>query len=126
MEVVLSLATGALFAAGTYMLLRRHLLRIVMGLILINNAVTLAVFTAGRLQRTAPPILPEGVAVDAANVDAIANPLSQALILTAIVIGFSFALFSLVVVFRVDTELGASEAAELQQAADDLRRGGDE
>lgn len=97
MELVTSLVAGGLFAASFYLLLRRNLLRFVIGLILLGNAVNLVLFTMGRLTRAEPPVIPKGAVVPS---EPFANPLPQALILTAIVISFGLVAFTLVLVYR--------------------------
>ena len=94
MTLLLALAIGALYAAGTYLLLRRSAIRVVFGLALLGYASNLLVFTAGRLSREGPPIVPEGAATAAATS---ADPLPQALVLTAIVIGFATTALLLVI-----------------------------
>ena len=85
MELPLALVVGAIVAGGLYLVMQRNLLRFVFGLILLSGGVNLLLFTAGRPTRGAPPLVPEGAY---APVGAVANALPQALILTAIVIGF--------------------------------------
>ena len=97
MHTLLALLIGLLFAAGIYLLLRRHLLKLVFGLVLLGNAVNLLVFTMGRVDNTQPPLIPDG---EVALTGAFANPLPQALVLTAIVIGFGLVAFALVLLYR--------------------------
>lgn len=97
MELVLSVVCGTLLAASFYLLMRRSLLRFVIGLIILGNAANLLIFTMGRLTRAEPPVIPEGQKVIEG---AYANPLPQALILTAIVISFGLLAFTLVLVYR--------------------------
>jgi len=97
MEVVLAIVVGVLFAASVYLLLKKSLIKIVIGVLILSNAVNLLIFTLGRLTRGAPPLIDADATVAAAG---IANPLPQALILTAIVIGFGLFAFALVLVYR--------------------------
>ena len=97
MELLLSLMASMVIAAGVYLMLERHILRILFGFILISNGVNLAILTSGRLSKTGLPIIPEGAVMPDAPY---ANPLSQALILTAIVIGFGVLIFCLVLAYR--------------------------
>ena len=97
METVLALLVGVLVAAAVYLMLARNVLRFLFGLVLLSNATNLAIFAAGRLTSAAPPLVPEGLAQPAVSV---ANALPQALILTAIVIGFGLLAFALALVFR--------------------------
>jgi multicomponent Na+:H+ antiporter subunit C len=78
-------------------MLCRNVIRFLFGLVMISNAANLLIFTVGRLKSAAPPILPEG---EALAETATANPLPQALILTALVIGFAVLAFVLVLLYR--------------------------
>lgn len=97
MDSALALLTGVFVAAGTYLLLSRALIRMLMGVLVLGNGINLLIFTAGRLARGGVPIVPPGLEQ---AVGPIANPLPQALILTAIVIGFAIFSFLLVLVYR--------------------------
>jgi multicomponent Na+:H+ antiporter subunit C len=113
MHLLLALLVGVLFAAGVYLILQRHLLRIIFGLILLGNAVNLLVFTVGRAARLAPPLIPEGMTVPPG---ATANPLPQALVLTAIVISFGLVAFALVLAYRAYATLGTTDTDVLEEA----------
>ena len=95
MELVLSLAIGVLVASGVWLLLRPRTYQVVFGLALLSYGVNLFIFSMGGLRTGAPPILHARVAGDAAQY---ADPLPQALVLTAIVIGFATTALFLVVV----------------------------
>ena len=111
METLLALIVGVLFAAGIYLILQRNLLRLVFGVMLLSNAVNLLIFTVGRLTaRAYPPLIPEGAALPP---EPYANPFPQALILTAIVIGFGLIAFALVLVYRTYLTLGTLNQDEL-------------
>ncbi|MEZ4733192.1 MAG: Na+/H+ antiporter subunit C [Caldilineaceae bacterium] len=98
METLLAILIGLLFAAAIYMLLRRSLAKLVIGLVLLSHAVNLLIFTVGRTTRGAPPL----IAADALQLHGLfADPVPQALILTAIVISFGVQAFALVLVKRV-------------------------
>lgn len=106
MEPLLSLITGILVAAGVYLMLERHILRILFGFILLSNGINLAILTAGRISRDGVPIIPPGALIpDGAH----ANPLSQALILTAVVIGFGVLIFCLVLAYRAGQDLKSAD-----------------
>jgi multicomponent Na+:H+ antiporter subunit C len=98
MEALLALASAVLYAAGIYLMLRRRLVQLIIGLGLLSNGTNLLIFTAGGLTRARPPVLPEGAAV---LEQPYADPVPQALVLTAIVIGFGLLAFSLVLAHRV-------------------------
>jgi multicomponent Na+:H+ antiporter subunit C len=103
METVLAFLVGWLFAAAVYLMLSRSLVRYLFGLVLIGNAANLVIFAAGRVTPGSPALVPEGLTAPAAE---IANALPQALILTAIVIGFGLLAFAFVLAYRAREELG--------------------
>lgn len=113
MEIVLSLLVGVLVAAAVYLMLARNVLRFLFGLVLLSNATNLTIFAAGRLTSAVPPLVPEGLAQPAS---AVANALPQALILTAIVIGFGLLAFALALVFRGHQALGTLDSDALRHA----------
>ncbi|HEX6632181.1 MAG TPA: NADH-quinone oxidoreductase subunit K [Gemmatimonadaceae bacterium] len=85
MSVLYAFAAAALFGCGVYMVLSRHVVRMVLGLSLLTTAVNLVLFQAGRIRSAQPPLIPAG----AERLGDSADPLPQALVLTAIVIGFA-------------------------------------
>lgn len=93
MESVLALMIGALIASGTWLIFRPRTFQLVMGLSLLSYAVNLFILASGRLRLDAPPVIGRG-AVDATLY---ADPLPQALVLTAIVISFATTALLLVV-----------------------------
>jgi multicomponent K+:H+ antiporter subunit C len=93
MELILSLAIGVLTASGVYLLLRPRTFQVIVGLSLLSYAVNLFIFSMGRLRIDAAPILDH----DNMNAAAYADPVPQALVLTAIVIGFAMTALFLVV-----------------------------
>ena len=111
MPMLLALLIGVLSAAGVYLMLQRNLLRKIFGLVLLSNAVNLLVFTVGRAARVGPPLVPEGAMLP---VEPYANPLPQALVLTAIVIGFGLVAYALVLVYRSYATLGTMDAEKLE------------
>ena len=113
MEAVFAGLVGLFFAVAFYLMMSKHMVRILLGVVVLGNAVNLLLFTAGRLTREVPPIIPAGA--DVLGSDA-ANPLPQALILTAIVISFSFFCFLLVLGYRAFQDLGADDTDEMRAA----------
>jgi multicomponent Na+:H+ antiporter subunit C len=111
MQAILAFVIGGLYAAGIYMLLRRSLVKLLIGLSLLAHAANLLIFTAARLTRAAPPVLAEG---GAAPSGALADPVPQALILTAIVIGFAITAFALVLAYRVYKTVGTDDLDRMQ------------
>ncbi len=106
MEILLALVSGVLYAAGIYLMLRRRLAQLIIGLGLLSNGTNLLIFTAGGLTRARPPVVPEGAE---ALAPPYADPVPQALGLTAIVIGFGLTAFSLVLAHRVHSTIGTDD-----------------
>lgn len=94
MEMVLSAAIGILAASGIWLLLRPRTFQVIVGLCLLSYAVNLFIFSMGRLTLGAPPIMPRVGFIDPTTY---ADPLPQALVLTAIVISFATTALFLVV-----------------------------
>ncbi len=92
MELVFALAIGALTTGGVYLLLRARTFPVVLGLTMFSYGVNLFLFATGRLATGSQPVL--GTAVE------YADPLPQALVLTAIVIGFAMTAFVVVLALR--------------------------
>ena len=99
MEALLASGLGVVMAAGVYLLLRGRTYPVVLGLSLIGYAVNVFIFVMGRLWFDANPILGSG--------DQVADPLPQALVLTAIVIGFATTGFVIELALRSRHESGS-------------------
>jgi multicomponent Na+:H+ antiporter subunit C len=97
MEILLAIITGLLYGTGVYMILRRSLVKLIIGLILLGNGANILIFLVGRVVKGKPPIIPEGSTV---LLDTYADPVPQALILTAIVISFGLQAFAIVLIKR--------------------------
>ena len=113
MEPVFAVLTGLLFAVAVYLMLSKFIIRVLLGVAILGNAVNLLIFINGRLLREVPPVLASGLEVPAGPV---ANPLPQALILTAIVISFSFFAFLLVLSWRAYEALGTDNTDRMRLA----------
>jgi multicomponent Na+:H+ antiporter subunit C len=110
MEIILAILVGVLYTAGVYMMLRRSILKFIIGLIFMSNATNLLVFlTAG--------IVPGNPAfVDAKGTEGvIADPLPQALVLTAIVIGLGIVVFSLALKYKFFEVTGTDDLDQLKK-----------
>ncbi|MGG2397685.1 Na+/H+ antiporter subunit C [Pseudomonas sp. SH1-B] len=97
MEALFAVALGLLTSSGVYLLLRARTFPVVMGLTLISYAVNLFLFAMGRLQGSASSVIGQG--------SRYVDPLPQALVLTAIVIGFAMTAFVVVLALRSVGEL---------------------
>lgn len=113
METALALLIGVLFGLGAFLMLERSLIRILLGLVLISNAANLVIFVAGGLIWGEPAIVPAGATIPAGVV---ANALPQALVLTAIVIGFGLVAFALVLAERTYRRLGTVDTEAMRAA----------
>ena len=106
-EVVLAGVLGLLFALGTFLVLRRDVVRVVWGVSIISQAANVYLITMGDIGGVAP-IAPGETPTD---------PLVQALVLTAIVIGFGTTAFALVLTYRVYEEHGTIDLNGLREGA---------
>ncbi|WP_210209160.1 Na+/H+ antiporter subunit C [Dichotomicrobium thermohalophilum] len=113
MEPALAAVVVVYFLGSIFLLTSTNLIRILLGVALLGNAANLTIFTAGRLTREVPPVIPEGAMQPLAQT---ANPLPQALILTAIVIAFALFAFILVLVYRSYQELGSENVDRMREA----------
>ena len=116
MHVLLAILIGCLFAAGTYMMLRRSMVKLIIGLILLGYAANLLIFTAGRLTKGSPPLADPELGI---LTEPFADPVPQALVLTAIVIGFGIQAFTIVLFKRTYDETG-SDDLDVLRATDTL------
>lgn len=111
MEIIMAFVIGFLFMVAVYLILSKSLLRIIIGTGLLSHGAHLLILTMGGLGGEAPPVLNEGA-------KPFADPLPQALILTAIVISFGVTAFFLVLAYRSYQELQTDDIS--------LMRGSDE
>ncbi len=109
MEVLLCWLVGLLFTVSVYLLLNKNLIRVLFGIILISSSINLLIFIVGRLTFNAPAFIANKV-----TYAAIANALPQALILTALVIGFGVATYALILITRTWQELGTMNSNRMQ------------
>ena len=127
MEVVFSLAVGVLGGCGVWLVLRPRTFQVIMGLSLLSYAVNLFIFSMGSLSIAAEPIVVAGLPPDLLNYT---DPMPQALVLTAIVIGFAMTALFLVVLLAsrgltgTDHVDGAEDDDEHEASAPDLRSDG--
>lgn len=112
MEIVMSFVIGFLFMAAVYLMLSKSLLRIIIGTGLLSHGAHLLILTMGGLSGESPPVVAEGVTN-------YADPLPQALILTAIVISFGVTAFLLVLAYRSYQELETDNMNLMRGTEDD-------
>lgn len=111
MEYLMALVIGVIFTAALYMIMRRSIVKLVIGLMLLSNAANLLIFTVAGMTRGAPPLIPEGAEQ---MLDAVADPLPQALILTAIVIAFGVLAFAVVLIHRAYQVVGNDDLDQMK------------
>jgi multicomponent Na+:H+ antiporter subunit C len=111
MEIMLALLVGVLSATGVYLLLRRSVLKLVLGIIFLSNAVNLTIFIAAGLVQGKPVFVSE----EAANPADMADPIPQALILTAIVISFGLVAFTLALKYKYFSLSDTDDLDELKE-----------
>lgn len=116
MQGLLPLLVGAMVAVSVYLMLCRDLIRFIFGLVLASNAVNLLILAAGRADVLPPPLIADGRSVPG---QAVANALPQALILTAIVIGFALLAFVFVLFYRAYQVLGTVDSEAMRTAEPD-------
>ncbi|MEM9915436.1 MAG: NADH-quinone oxidoreductase subunit K [Planctomycetota bacterium] len=111
MFVVLSIVAGVLFTCGLYLMMRRSLWKLILGLILLSHGANLAVFVSAGLTRSPAPLTALG---ESAPPDGAADPLPQALVLTAIVIGFAVVSFTAVLVRRAGHAVSSDDPDQMR------------
>jgi len=108
MEFLLAIVAGVLYATGLYLMLRRRLAQLIIGLSLVSNGSNILILSAAGVTRSSPPLITNGVPLES-----FADPVPQSLILTAIVIGFGVLAFSLVLAHRVQQSAGSDAIAAI-------------
>ncbi|HSH05577.1 MAG TPA: Na+/H+ antiporter subunit C [Anaerolineae bacterium] len=111
MEILLALTIAVLYGTGLYMMLRRSIVKIIVGLSLLGHATNLFIFTLGGIKRGQPALIMGTEHLDLAHS---ADPLPQALILTSIVIGFGVQAFAVVLIHRVYKSAGSGDLNDLR------------
>lgn len=124
MELLLALAVGTLAGSGVYLALRARTFDLILGITLLSYAVNLFIFLMGGVSVGAAPILRAGAAPTLAEY---ADPLPQALVLTAIVIGFAMTALLLVIALRTYAQTGSDHVDGVEKTAGRLAEsdGGD-
>ena len=111
MTVVLALVIGVLYGVGLYLVMRRSMVKLIFGLALLAHGANLMIFTVGGLVRGGTPIVPPGAE---SLVPPFPDPVPEALVLTAIVIGFAVQAFALVLVKRAHQEVETDDMDSLR------------
>ena len=111
MNLLLAIVIGCMYAVGLYLMMRRNLIKLVIGLALLGQAANLLIFTVAGLNSDQAPLIPVGQTQPGEDH---ADPLPQALILTAIVIGFGVLAFTLALFHRAHKDLHVDDMDELK------------
>jgi multicomponent Na+:H+ antiporter subunit C len=106
MDLLLPVVVGGLVACGLYMMMRRSMIKLVIGLSLLSHGANLLIFTTGGLVRAKPPLIAEGQERLGLPY---ADPLPQALILTAIVISFGLTAFTIGLIYSAYRETATDD-----------------
>ncbi len=104
LELLLAIGLGVLTGTGVWLLLRARTFDVILGLTLLSYAVNVFIFLTGRVRIGSPPIIDGKLAPTLASY---ADPLPQALVLTAIVISFAMTALILVIALRANAETGS-------------------
>jgi multicomponent Na+:H+ antiporter subunit C len=114
MELIIALFIGLLYACGVYLLLRRSIIKVILGVFVLSNATNLIIFLAGGVTRSGKGFIPEGAeTIDPAT---ISDPLPQALILTAVVISLGIAAYILALKFRYFEVTGTHDLDQMKNS----------
>jgi len=118
MEVALSVLIGVLLGTAIYFMLGTNFMRFTFGLLVMGNAINLLIFVMGRFNRGMAPIVPKDLQVPDIT---LVNSLPQALILTAIVIGFALLSYAMVLVYCLESEFSTIDPDEIIEAGEAMQ-----
>ncbi|MDN3707075.1 Na+/H+ antiporter subunit C [Myroides ceti] len=110
MELLLVILVGVLYSSGIYMMFRRSMVKLLLGLLLLGNGANILIFLMGGLTKGKAPIID---ANQTEFLDVYADPVPQALILTAIVISFALTAFAIVLLNKVYSTTGSDDLDSL-------------
>ena len=114
MSFLLSVIVGVLFSVGLYLLMQKSLMKLVLGVLVLSNGANLLIFVAGGIKRGLNGAVAPVIAATEKQLSmASADPLPQALILTAIVIGFGVIAYFIVLVKTLYTRLSQQDLSAM-------------
>lgn len=117
MELILAVLIGVFYAAGLFMMFRRSMVKLLIGLILLGNGANLLIFLLGRITKGKPPVIPDTAKV----IEGVyADPVPQALILTAIVISFGLQAFAIILLKQVHNEIACDDLDKLNPIEEEI------
>jgi multicomponent Na+:H+ antiporter subunit C len=109
MNLIISLILGILFSAGVFLMFQKSFFKLIIGVILFGYATIFFLFSVGGLTKNAPPLITE----NGIDIGKIADPLPQALTLTAIVISIGVQVFVIVLLRKAYTDVGTEDLDDL-------------
>lgn len=115
MEIILTLSAGFLIACGLYAMMREGMVRVILGIMLMGHGANLMLFSTGDLKMGGLPIIPKGMTE---VVGEVSDPISQAIVLNAIIIGFGVTAFVLILFYRTYKTVGSHEMADYSHSED--------
>ena len=120
MELIIALFIGLLYACGVYLVLRRIIIKVILGIFVLSNATNLIIFLAGGVKRNGRGFIPEGS--ETIDPELISDPLPQALMITAIVIGVALTAATLTLYLSLHHQSGTTDwvKARLLQVNENL------
>ncbi|MGJ1432744.1 Na+/H+ antiporter subunit C [Sphingobacterium spiritivorum] len=116
MELILVVLIGLLYAAGVYMILRRSMVKLLLGIMLLGNGTNILIFLLGNITKGKPPVIDPDLSIFN---EIYADPIPQALILTAIVISFGLTAFAIVLLKRVYALINSDDLDDLNTPEED-------
>lgn len=112
MELILSIIIGVLYTAGVYLLLRRSLVKLILGIIFLSNATNLLIILSAGVTQGKPAFINKETEE---ITQSLADPLPQALVLTAIVIGFGIVAFTLALKYKYYKQTNTDDLDQVKQ-----------
>ncbi len=110
MELILIILLGMLYAAGVYLILRRSMVKLLLGIMLLGSGTNILIFLLAGIVKGKPPVVDEDAKLFH---EVFADPIPQALILTAIVISFALTAFAIVLLKRVYALVNSDDLDDL-------------
>ncbi|MDK2841904.1 MAG: multicomponent Na+:H+ antiporter subunit [Anaerophaga sp.] len=113
MELIIAIFIGFLYACGVYLLLRRSIVKLILGVFVLSNATNLIIFLSGGIQRNGISFI--GEQAEKASLETMTDPLPQALVLTAIVISLGISAYILALKYKYFEKTGTHDLDQLSK-----------
>ena len=118
MEILLTCTAGILVACGIYGMMREGMVQVILGIMLLGHGANLMIFCMGKLVHAGAPLIPQG---QKQLLTEVSDPLPQALVLTAIVIGFGITAFILSLFYRSYQVIGSHRMDDFSNRDDEVK-----